>query len=447
MRRVPASDEVKAPVVVLTGVGTVPKGGLDLETLRRAAGAAVRDLAGVKHVAMGLPARTAEQVAAVSEGALFGAYSYTAYKKRTAKSGPDAVGKVSVLDPPVAGRGRARRRHPRRRPGRGGRRDEGPGQLPPGRPLPGRLRRRCPRASARSTAVTVKVLDEAALVRGGYGGIVGVGQGSSRGPRLVKLTYNPTGGRRAARKHLALVGKGITFDSGGLSIKPAAGMETMKLDMAGAAVVLHTVIAAARLQLPLAVTGWLCLAENMPSGTAQRPSDVISIYGGKTVEVLNTDAEGRLVMADGLVAASEERPDVLVDVATLTGAPDGRAGQPRKRRDGQRRGAARPGRRRRHQLRASSSGRCRCPRSCGRPSTRPSPTWPTSATSSAACSWPASSSRSSSGTHEDGSPIPWAHLDIAGPAFNGSGPHGYTGKGGTGVAVRTLLTLAERIGG
>src|SRR5690606_29874930 len=172
------------------------------------------------------------------------------------------------------------------------------------------------RTLAKGTKVDVTVLDDDALRAGGYGGLVGVGQGSTRGPRLVRLEWEP----RKAKRHVALVGKGITFDSGGLSIKPAKSMETMKSDMAGAAAVLHTVLAAAALELPVAVTGWLCLAENMPSGTAQRPSDVITQRGGKTVEVLNTDAEGRLVLADGLVAATEEHPDALLDVATLTGA-------------------------------------------------------------------------------------------------------------------------------
>src|SRR5699024_4027926 len=123
-----------------------------------------------------------------------------------------------------------------------------------------------------------------------------------------------------AKKHYALVGKGITFDSGGLSLKPAAGMETMKSDMSGAAAVLHTVIAVAALEIPVQVTGYLALAENMPSATAQRASDVITSRGGKTVEVLNTDAEGRLVLADALVSAVEDEADVIVDIATLTGA-------------------------------------------------------------------------------------------------------------------------------
>ncbi len=160
------------------------------------------------------------------------------------------------------------------------------------------------------------MLDEERLAAGGFGGILGVGQGSSRGPRLVIVRYAPAG----ATKHLALVGKGITFDSGGLSLKPAASMVGMKYDMTGAAVVLAATLAAARLGLPVAVTAWMCIAENLPSGTAIRPNDVLTIRGGATVEVLNTDAEGRLVLADGLVAASEEQPDAIVDVATLTGA-------------------------------------------------------------------------------------------------------------------------------
>ena len=168
---------------------------------------------------------------------------------------------------------------------------------------------------AEGLPVEVEVLDVAALEAGGFGGILGVGLGSSRGPRLAVVRYSPAG----AAQHLALVGKGITFDSGGLSLKPAASMVGMKYDMTGAATVLAVTLAAARLRLPVRITAWMCIAENLPSGTAARPNDVLRIRGGKTVEVLNTDAEGRLVLADGLVAASEEHPDAIVDVATLTG--------------------------------------------------------------------------------------------------------------------------------
>lgn len=164
--------------------------------------------------------------------------------------------------------------------------------------------------------IDVRVLDEDDLAEGGYGGILGVGQGSSMPPRLVELRYRPD----HAQRHVALVGKGITFDSGGLSLKPSTAMETMKCDMAGAAAVLATVVTAAQLGLPVEITGLLALAENMPSGTATRVSDVLTMRGGTTVEVINTDAEGRLVLADALVHASELEPDAIVDLATLTGA-------------------------------------------------------------------------------------------------------------------------------
>ena len=164
--------------------------------------------------------------------------------------------------------------------------------------------------------VTVTVLDEDALTEGGYGGILGVGQGSDRPPRLVHLEYSPAD----ADRFVALVGKGITFDTGGLSLKPAASMVGMKYDMCGAATVLAVLRAAAEMALPVRVSAWLCIADNMPSGRATRPGDVLRMLDGTTVEVLNTDAEGRLVLADGLVAASRENPDLIVDVATLTGA-------------------------------------------------------------------------------------------------------------------------------
>ena len=181
--------------------------------------------------------------------------------------------------------------------------------------------------------VTVEVLDESALRDGGYGGILGVGQGSDRPPRLVRLEYAPEG----ATRHVALVGKGITFDTGGLSLKPAASMVGMKYDMCGAATVLAVLRAVATIGAAVKVTAWLCIADNMPSGRATRPGDVLRIADGTTVEVLNTDAEGRLVLADGLVAASREHPDLIVDVATLTGRHHDRPRHPARRRHGRRR--------------------------------------------------------------------------------------------------------------
>lgn len=164
--------------------------------------------------------------------------------------------------------------------------------------------------------VKVEIWDEKRLAKENCHGILAVGQGSVRGPRLVKISYTPPN----AKAHLALVGKGITFDTGGISLKPKTGILGMKYDMAGAATVGEATLAMARLGIPVKVTAFLCIAENMPSGSATRPDDVVTFRNGKTVEITNTDAEGRIVLADGLILASELKPDLIVDVATLTGA-------------------------------------------------------------------------------------------------------------------------------
>jgi len=170
---------------------------------------------------------------------------------------------------------------------------------------------------AESAGLTARVRDERELAAEGFGGVVAVGMGSTRPPRLIELSYAPAG----ATRHVVLVGKGITFDSGGLSLKPNEGMVSMKTDMGGGAAVIATMAALRDLGVTVKVTGLVPAAENLPSGTAQRPSDVIRHYGGRTTEVLNTDAEGRLVLADALAYAVERlAPDVIVDVATLTGA-------------------------------------------------------------------------------------------------------------------------------
>ncbi len=173
---------------------------------------------------------------------------------------------------------------------------------------------------ARVAGLEVEVWDEKRLATDGFGGILGVGQASATPPRLIRLDYTPAKGGRKAR-HVVLVGKGITFDTGGLDIKPAEGMVAMKRDMTGGAVVLATMAALAAVGCPLRVTGLIAAAENAVSGNAMRPGDVIRHYGGRTSEVTNTDAEGRLVMADALAYAVDKLdPDVLVDIATLTGA-------------------------------------------------------------------------------------------------------------------------------
>ena len=282
----------------------------------------------------------------------------------------------------------------------------------------------------------IRVWEPQQLVDEGFGGILAVGMGSSRLPRLVRIAWAPEG----AKETVALVGKGITFDTGGISLKPPKAMETMKSDMAGAAAVMHVVLAAARAKLPIGVTAWLCLAENMPSGTAQRPSDVIKTYSGTTVEVLNTDAEGRLVLADGLARAVEEKPSAVIDVATLTGAQGLALGT---------RTSAVMGT---EDLRAEVIAAAEA---------AAEPMWPMplpehlrEALDSKVADLQNMGDPNGGGMLTAGiflrefvGDTPWAHLDIARPAFNEGGAYGEVVPGGTGVSVRTLFELLERRAG
>jgi len=443
VHRVPAVPGVAARSVALTGVGEVT-GGPSPEALRRAAGAAVRELAGLARVAVALPAADAASLAAVAEGALLGAYAFTRYRTtpppaRSASSGAP-VSAVVVASPIASG---AVARTVVRRSRIVGDAVNAVRDLvntPPVDLYPASFAEQAADAVA-DLPVTVTVLDERRLARGGYGGLLGVGRGSSRPPRLVQLDYTPD----RADVHVALVGKGITFDSGGLSIKPAAGMEAMKSDMAGAAAVLHTVAAVARLGLPARVSGWLALAENMPSGTAQRPSDVLTMRGGHTVEVLNTDAEGRLVLADALVDASEQDPDLIVDVATLTGAQTvalgNRTSAIMSNHDGVRERVHRVSAAAGEQfwpmplppeLRASMDSRVADIANIGERQG-----------GMLVAGLFLKEFVGTRGGAPDAQQIPWIHLDIAGPAFNTGTAYGYTPVGGTGVAVRTLLALVE----
>jgi leucyl aminopeptidase len=174
------------------------------------------------------------------------------------------------------------------------------------------------KSMAKELGLTVKVWSKGELTRGGFGGILGVGAGSVHEPRLIELTYQ--GGGRRAGAPIAITGKGVTFDSGGLSIKPADAMEWMKADMGGAAAALATMRAVAKLQPKVDVIAAIPSAENLPGGSAIRPGDVLRHRGGKTSEVLNTDAEGRLILADALAYLAEKNPRVIIDSATLTGA-------------------------------------------------------------------------------------------------------------------------------
>jgi leucyl aminopeptidase len=283
-------------------------------------------------------------------------------------------------------------------------------------------------------------MDEKQLEAGGFGGIIGVGQGSANPPRLVKISYKP----RGAKTHLGLVGKGITYDSGGLTIKPGTSMQTMKSDMAGAAAVVNATLAIAELGLPIAVTTFVPMAENMVSGNATRPGDVLTMYGGKTVEVLNTDAEGRLILADALVLASEAKPDLLLDVATLTGAcemalgdrvagvlanDDALAG--RTIDAGRRVGEAL------WQLPIAEEMTVKV-----RTYSKVADLMQHNIDLYGGALYAAAFLQEFVGEG-----LPWAHLDIAGPAFNGRAPFGHVPAGGTGVAVATLVELATELSG
>jgi leucyl aminopeptidase len=239
---------------------------------------------------------------------------------------------------------------------------------------------------------------------------------------------------------VVFAGKGITFDSGGLSLKPSKSMESMKADMAGAAAVLGAMQAIAALGPEVNVVGYLSLAENMPSGGAQRPSDVITIYGGKTVEVLNTDAEGRLVLADALVRSGADAPDLLVDVATLTGAQTVALGNRTAgvmATDNELAKAVADA--------AGRAGEAMWP--------MPLPEDLRKGLDSAVADIANVAGDRSGGMLVAGhflrefvpAGVRWAHLDIAGPAYNDGGAYGYTAKGGTGAAVRTLVQLARDV--
>ncbi|MFE9607685.1 leucyl aminopeptidase [Streptomyces sp. NPDC006012] len=441
LTKVPAPAGFKAPLVVAVGLGEKPakNAAHDTEALRKAAGVAARTLGGAKKAAFALPVADAAAVSAIAEGVLLGAYSFDRYKENGNGKGAKAGnGKAPLAEAALLG-AKPRDKEHKAALTRATAVSE---ELNRARDLintpPNDLNPESfaaiAQAAGKEHGIKVQVLDEKALAKGGYGGILGVGVGSAAGPRLVKLSYS----HAKAKKHLAFVGKGITYDSGGISLKPAGHNETMKCDMSGAAAVFAAVVAAARLGLEVNVTGWLALAENMPSGSATRPGDVLHMYSGKTVEVLNTDAEGRLVLADALWAASQEKPDAIVDVATLTGAMVLALGSRTfgiMANDDAFRGTI-------HTL-AEEVGEPAWP--------MPLPDHLRKGMDSPTADIANMGERMGGGLVAGlflkefiGDGITWAHLDIAGPAFNEGGPFGYTPKGGTGTAVRTLVRLAEQ---
>jgi leucyl aminopeptidase len=423
-------------LIVFTGLGKI-ESNFSPELLRRAAGAASRNLLGNEGASFALPHKSVPEIAAIAEGAALGSYSFTEFRGSTKSGQKSPLSSITIVTR-FANTAQAKSAIKR-------------AEIiaeqtflirdlvntPPSSLTPDSF---CLRAKklASKYGVKVEVLNEAALRKGGYGGIIGVGQGSINPPRLLHLSYSPA----KAKKRFAFVGKGITFDTGGLALKPANGMEAMKADMSGAAAVVAAIFAIAQLKLPIAIDAWAPLAENMVSDTATRPSDVITIYGGKTVEVLNPDAEGRLVLADALIKAAEVGKkagglDAIIDVATLTGAQVVALGS------------------------RTSAVMTNDENFSGQ--------FLTAANIAGESFWPMPlpvelrasldspiADLANIGDRMGGMLVaglflkefidpktPWLHLDIAGPAFNEKTAHGYTPVGGTGIALRSLLCLAE----
>ena len=423
--------KVAAPngaVFALIGVGSER---LYSDDFRALGGAIARGLKSLAEIVVDLGASNEADLLALIEGIQLGNYEYTGLKGDVkpialskvyivseTKIAPAALAKIEI----VAAAVKATRELV---------------NTPPNMMYPAAMVKEV-KSAAKGLGLSIEVWDEKALAKDGFGGILAVGMGSSRPPRLVKIDYRPKG----AKSHLSLVGKGITFDTGGLSLKPAESMVGMKYDMTGAATAFQSVIAIAKLGLPIRATAWLCLAENMPSGSAQRPDDVIKIRNGKTVEVLNTDAEGRLVLADGLSVAAEANPDLILDVATLTGAATIALGNRYAGLMGEEKAISTV------QKAAKQVGELVWH--------MPLPTELRQLLNSDV----ADIANVKIGNRAGGmligghflrefvpSSISWAHLDVAGPADNSAAAYGYTPKGGTGIMVRTLIQVASGLAG
>ncbi|MGA0901696.1 MAG: leucyl aminopeptidase [Candidatus Nanopelagicaceae bacterium] len=426
---------INQKLLVVTGLGAYSEN-FSHETLRAAAGAAARSLAGVKKASFSLPHKDSTGFAAIAEGALLGAYSFDKFRGKTKNDQKPPLSAIEIQtrfgrDKTILRRAEiiAKNTHLVR----------DLINTPPSHLTPITFCENI-RTLAKKLPLRIEITSDSQLKKLGFGGIIGVGQGSANPPRLLHISYQP----KSAKKTLAYVGKGITFDTGGLALKPAQGMEAMKSDMSGAAAVCAAILAIAELKLPIRIDAWAPLAENMVSDNATRPSDVIKIYGGKTVEVLNPDAEGRLILADALVRAAEvakadkkRKLEGLVDVATLTGAQVVALGT------------------RTSAVMTNDETLSKRFLSCAESTGELFWPMPLPEDLRASLDSPVADI-ANIGERMGGMLVaglflkdfvapetPWLHLDIAGPAYNEKYPHGYTPVGGTGVALRTLVALAE----
>jgi leucyl aminopeptidase len=428
---VPAGEDLSARAVLVLGLGE--RDALTLDALRRAgallAQRATRVTTAATTLLDAIPGsmdRT-DAAQAIAEGVVLGGYQFLDY---TSKRKPTKLARVTLLGGGGAGVTRAAARGVLIAEATCWARDI---INTPSNDKAPEVFAKAAQSFLRGRGVRVQVLGPDEIRRARMGGVLGVGQGSARRPRFVKVTYTPPGARGPA---LALVGKGVVFDTGGISIKPAAGMETMKTDMSGAAAVLATMAVLKELGVKQRVVAYAPLVENMPSGTAIRPGDVLKHRNGVTTEVLNTDAEGRLILADALALAVDDGAGAIVDVATLTGACmvalgdriAGLMGNDDAWRDAVRAAADRVG----------------------------ESVWPLPLPEeyrplleSEVADLRNISTGGYGGALTAGlflqafvKDVPWVHLDIAGPSRAATG-YGYMPKGGTGFATRTLIELAR----
>jgi leucyl aminopeptidase len=434
--RIPTAGTIRAGQLLVIGLGARDE--LTPERVRRASGVAARNTGNAASVALALPAEDAEYVRAVADGFLSGGYTFKRYKSRSDEAG---LADVSILSDAARRQDAIAALEEARAVGDLVRRardwvNTPPNDLTPelfadavvalGRELTGRTHK---------PKVDIEVLGVEELEELGCGGILAVGQGSANAPRLVKLTWAP----EDARASVAFVGKGITYDSGGLTIKPGSSMATMKYDMGGAAAVLAATFAIAELGLPVAVTTYAPMAENMVSGSAMRPGDVLTMYDGQTVEVTNTDAEGRLILADALAMAAEGEHDAIVDVATLTGPCIVALGEKVAGLFGDDETTAAV------TAAAETSGEMlwRLPI----PAESREAVLDSKIADVLQHNWVrwGSALFAAAFLGQFVGDKPWAHLDIAGPAYNGGGPWGHVPSGATGYGISTLVAYAAGV--
>jgi leucyl aminopeptidase len=430
--RIPTGKTLNAAQLLVVGLGD--QSTLTTEKVRRAAGTAARSVGNAASVAVALPATDSAHLRAVIEGFAAGLYRFEEFKSKPRRDGladvvvlSDAARRAEMVEALEAAVALV----------------EATDQVrdwvntPPNALTPGAFAAGI-EAWVKGSGLDYELVSTAELERQGCGGILAVGQGSAEPPCLVRLTWSPSDPRGS----VALVGKGVTYDSGGLTIKPGGSMSSMKFDMAGAAAVVAAMRTIAVRELPVAVTAYVPLVENMISGSAMRPGDVLTTLSGKTVEVTNTDAEGRLILADALTMAARSGPDAIFEISTLTGPCVVALGDRIAGLFGDDATVAEV------QRATEATGELvwHLPiRDLQRTNVRTQ----SKVADELQHDWVrwGSAIYAAAFLEQFVDGVPWAHLDIAGPAWNGGGPWGHVPSGATGYGVSTLVELVSaRVG-